>query len=248
MDHVTQSSAEFDVPAALAAPGIPDYMEETYHWAYINPAMVSWLDHELIVTAILWGNSKRLTQSALAEIEPGQRVLQAAYVYGNFTPTLARHIGPDGHVDVIDIVPLQVNNARRKLLKYPWAESRLADASQPGGGPYDTVCCYFLLHEVPDGKKHDVVNGLLKHVVPGGRVVFMDYHMPASKHPLKGLMNMVWRKLEPYAIGLTETEIQNLADEAGDFIWSKETYFGGLYQKVVAVRRLASENKVETGK
>jgi hypothetical protein len=51
----------------------------------------------------------------------------------------------------------------------------------------------------------------------------------------------VWRKLEPFASGLLESEIETFADDVGAFTWSKETFFGGLYQKVKdgpACRRL----------
>jgi SAM-dependent methyltransferase len=228
---------ESDAAAPLfAKPAIPDYLKSTYNWAYINPSSVSLLDRGIIVWAILWGNSRRLMQAAFKDIKPGQKVLQAAYVYGDFSPSLARHIGPSGRLDVIDIVPLQVDNCAKRLKNEPWASTRLADAANPGGGPYDAVCCYFLLHEMPHDKKRDVVRGLLDSVAPGGKVIFVDYHKPARFHPLKGIMNLIWRKLEPYAFDLLETEIQNLSGGGKRFAWSKQTFFGGLYQKVVATR------------
>jgi len=231
------SNTKSDSPAPLiTAPAIPDYLKETYHWAYIDPVIVPWLDRGLIVWTILWGNSGRLMRAAFKEIEPGGNVLQAAYVYGDFSPSLARHVGPKGRLDVIDIVPLQVDNCRTRLKGLNQASARLADAAEPGGGPYDAVCCYFLLHEIPRDKKIDVVRGLLDRVAPGGKAVFMDYHKPARLHLLKGVMNLIWRKFEPFTIDLTETEIETFADAGSAFPWSKETFFGGLYQIVVATR------------
>ncbi|MBL6932582.1 MAG: class I SAM-dependent methyltransferase [Rhodospirillales bacterium] len=228
---------ETDSPAPLlAAPAIPDYLLNTYHWAYINPTNVSWLDRDLIVWAILWGNSGRLMSAAFSEIKPGENVLQAAYVYGDFSHRLAHHVGPDGKLDVIDILPIQVNNCRARLEDLPQASVRLADAMNPGGGPYDSVCCYFLLHEMPHEKRTDVIRGLLERVAPGGKAIFVDYHKPAPLHPLKGIMNLIWRKFEPFAIDLMETEIETIVPDVKNFNWTKETYFGGLYQKVVARR------------
>jgi hypothetical protein len=45
--------------------------------------------------------------------------------------------------------------------------------------------------------------------------------------------------LEPYATALSEKEIISYAPRAlaNRFVWRKETYFGGLYQKVVATRK-----------
>jgi hypothetical protein len=50
-------------------------------------------------------------------------------------------------------------------------------------------------------------------------------------------MGMVFRWLEPYAFGLVKREIADFASDRDDFTWRKKTYFGGLYQKVVAVRK-----------
>ena len=222
-----------------APPRLPEYLRKTYTWAYLRPGSLRLLDNSVVVSAILWGNCRRLMRTAFDEFLPGQRVLQAACVYGDFSVELARRVDRHGRLDVIDVAPLQVENCRRKLAGLPQAQVRLADASQPGGGPYDAVCCFFLLHEMPDPYKSAVVDGLLGCVAPGGRVVFVDYHRPGRGHPLRGVMSLVFRWLEPFAAGLLGTEIAALAADADGFTWRKETFFGGLYQKVVAERTAA---------
>jgi len=47
----------------------------------------------------------------------------------------------------------------------------------------------------------------------------------------------VFDALEPFAKSLLRNEIAGFAGAAKDFTWRIETYFGGLYQKVVAERR-----------
>jgi SAM-dependent methyltransferase len=103
-----------------------------------------------------------------------------------------------GQLDVIDLVPLQAALCRRKLRGFPQARVRIADAAQPGDGVYDVITCFFLLHEIPDERKRAVVDALLARVVPGGKVVFVDYHTPARWHPLRGLMRLVMGRLEPF--------------------------------------------------
>ena len=239
MSQVTTESA-IRFSRALT-PRLPAYLEDNYWWAYLRPASLMVFDHSLVVSAILWGNYTRLKRAAIAEIRPGQKVLQAACVYGDLSPSLAGAVGHDGRLEVIDIAPLQVENCRRKLSDFPQARARLADAAAPGGGPYDVVCCFFLLHELPDAHKRAVVDGLLDSVTPGGKVVFIDYHDAHPLHPLKPITNLVFRLLEPFAKSLCKHEIAEFANDAGEFSWRKQTCFGGLFQKVVAERKLERE-------
>ena len=215
---------------------LPDYLKSTYSWAYLNPVSRAVFDQSLIVSTILWGNANKLIRAALQEIEPGQDVLQTACVYGNFSERLARHIGPDGHLDVIDVAPIQVRHTRRKLKHLPQARVRLADAADPGPQRYDAICCFFLIHEVPPDYKRRIVTALLDRVKPGGKVVFVDYHKPVRHHPLRPVMRGVFALLEPFATEIWRSEIRDFAPVRPEFTWSKGLYFGGLYQKVVARR------------
>lgn len=213
---------------------IPDYLQDVYHWAYLSPVGRAIFDNPLVVHSILWGNMRRLTQTVVDEIEPGQSVLQPACVYGGFSNHLADAVGPKGHLLVTDVAPIQVAGARRKLGGMPQATVRLGDASRPTGGPYDVVACFFLLHEVPEAYKAMIVNALLNVVTPTGKVVFVDYHRMRPRHPLKPIMSLVFDTLEPFAKELWHREIEDYASAGNRFTWSKETYFGGLYQKVIA--------------
>ena len=220
-----------------ATPAIPSYMDEVYSWAYLTPRNARLLDRDAIVNAILLGNSARLQRALIDEIRPGQRVLQAAHVYGRLIPDLASRVGVDGCLDVIDIVPLQVELCRQKLRGFSQARARIADAASPGNEIYDAVSCFFLLHEIPDELKCNVVNALLERVDHGGKVVFVDYHLPARWHPLRAFYRPMFRRLEPFALSLWDHEIVEFAMAPEKFSWQTQTYFGGLYQKTVARRR-----------
>jgi SAM-dependent methyltransferase len=216
---------------------IPDYLAQTYTWAYLHPRSLHLLDRELVVNAILWGNYARLVRAACAQFRPGEHVLQAASVYGSQPLRLADHLGPAGQLTVIDVSRLQVEHLRAKLATRANARVRLADATTPGDESYDGVCCFFLLHEMPDGYKRRAVNALLAQLKPGGRAVFVDYAAPSWFHPLRGLMWLVNRWLEPYAASLWRNPIASFADRAELFDWTERRLFLGLYQVVVARRR-----------
>jgi len=228
---------ELAEPPHAEIPPLPAYLVDTYSWAYLRPRSVHLLDRHLVVNGILWGNYHALVRSACREFVSGSSVLQAASVYGNLSSRLAARIGPEGFLDIIDVAPVQVAHCRRKLAGHANVRVRVADAAIPGKSGYDAACCFFLLHEVPDLQKRQIVNALLDAVRPGGKVVFVDYHRPVGWHPLRPVMAAVFRWLEPYASGLVARSISEFADRAQDFDWRKETRFGGLYQVVVAQSR-----------
>lgn len=227
-----------DQTPATDALVVPTYMEEVYDWAYINPRNVELLDRPIVVDILLFLNARRLMKAALNEIAPAHRVLMAAHVYGDFVNRLADRVGPAGHLEVIDITPIQVAHCRRKIGHLAHVKVRQADAATHPAGPFDTTLSFFLLHEVPDGKKRAIVDSLLSKVEPGGKAVFVDYHRPKRWQPIRYILSLVNDLLEPFAKALWTHEIRDYASEADAFTWEKQTFFGGVYQKVVARRRV----------
>ncbi len=212
-------------------------MHKVYDWAYLDPRNATILDRELIVSMILWGNNRRLKKSLLSEIVPNATVLQAAHVYGSLIYEIAAKLSHPRQLEVVDVSALQIGRCRDKLRAFPQVVMRIGDIALLRSTPRDVISCFFLLHEVPWDYKRALVNRLLEQVAPGGKAVFVDYHKPHRLHPLRGIMNLIWRKFEPFAIDLLESEIDRFADNHDSFTWTKETFFGGLYQKVVATRR-----------
>jgi ubiquinone/menaquinone biosynthesis C-methylase UbiE len=216
---------------------VPAYLKDVYHWAYLSSLGRAIFDHPLMVHAILWGNMRRLTRAVLDELRPGDRVLQPACVYGNFSFHLSRYLGERGRLTVSDVAAVQVDNAARKLADRANVEFCTTDAVEPPSGPFDRVVCFFLLHEVPDDYKHRIAEALLGVLDQGGELVFVDYHRPGAWHPLRPVMSLVFDRLEPFAKTLWQREIESFLPELRRLNYRKETYFGGLYQKVVVSLR-----------
>lgn len=227
-------------PAVCALP-VPRYLEEIYWWAYVHPRAVNLFEREWLVNLILFGNYSRLRDAALADL--GSPVhgntLQVACVYGNLTPRLRRRLAPDARLDVVDILSIQLKNLadkmphdeRVRLLQTDSSSLACADAS------YDQALLFFLLHEQPAHVRRETLVEVMRVVRPGGKIVIVDYHRPAALHPLRPLMRAVFHKLEPYAMDLWDHEIETfLARGGAPARMTKQTYFGGLYQKIVLVR------------
>jgi len=236
-DLVGEGSVEAARVPAISRPRrppapIPDYLREVYAWAYLNPRSVRLLDNRLVAAAILWGNYRRLSDAALAEFSPAMRVLQPACAYGDVTPRLAARLAR-GRLEVADVAPVQLRKVRPKLAMFPRTVLAQRDAADTPPGRFDAVNCFFLMHELPAAHRRRVIAALLAAVVPGGKVVFVDYHRPHRLHPLRPVMSLVFDALEPFAKDLWRHELREFAPPGGRQVWTKHTYFGGLYQKVI---------------
>lgn len=227
------------VPARTLA--IPKYLEQVYWWAYVHPRAVHVFEREWLVNLILFGNYGRLRDAALADL--GETItgqtLQLACAYGNLTPRLARRLGPQASLDVVDILPVQLKNLAGKLP----ADDRIvllqgdSSALACPDASYDQVLLFFLLHEQPESVRRATLAEAMRVVRPGGKIVIVDYHLPARWHPLRLLMTGVFRKLEPYAMDLWDNEVEAfLPPDVRPASITKQTYYGGLYQKLVVVR------------
>ena len=217
---------------------IPPYLQQTYWWAYIHPKAVKLFERQWLVNLILWGNFSRLRDAALDELgaTPRGRTLQIACVYGDFTTHLSGRIAEDGQLDVVDVLPIQLSNLRGKL--GPGAKVGLhhRDSTDLGFADrsYDQAILFFLLHEQPEAVRKQTVSEALRVLKPGGRLVIVDYHQPGRGHPLRYLFRPILDLLEPYALDLWTSEISAWFPKAfSPAAMHKETYYGGLYQKVV---------------
>jgi ubiquinone/menaquinone biosynthesis C-methylase UbiE len=165
--------------------------------------------------------------------------LQVACAYGDLTSKLVQRVAAGGGgLDVIDVLPMQLENLRQKLPS--GAPARLmtmdsADLKFPDAS-YDRALLFFLLHEQPADYRERTLSEVFRVVRPGGKIVIVDYALPCWWHPLRYLWRPLLATLEPFALDLWRHEIAYWLPEAVQAGWHKQSFFGGLYQKVVITR------------
>lgn len=220
---------------------IPQYLQDTYWWAYVHPTSVQIFERQWLVNLILWGNFSRLRDAALDDL--GDTIegnnLQVACVYGDFSQQISARLETDSELHIVDIAPVQLENVQRKLGNQDniYIHQQDSTALHFEEQQFDNVILFFLLHEQPETVRAKTVAEAMRVVKPGGKVVFVDYHKPHWANPFRYIMNPILRILEPFALGVWNKEIIDWVP-AGlrPKKISKETFFGGLYQKVVMIR------------
>ena len=219
----------------------PCYLTAYYWWAYVHPKAIWFFERQWLVNLILWGNYARLRNAAVTELGealPGA-TLQVACAYGDLTGKLVQRVtAGGGRLDVIDVLPMQLDNLRHKLpagaparlLTMDSADLKLPDAS------YDRALLFFLLHEQPTDYRERTLREVFRVVRPGGKIVVVDYALPRWWHPLRYLWRPLLATLEPFALALWRDEIDRWVPVDARSGWRKQSFYGGLYQKVV-IRR-----------
>jgi ubiquinone/menaquinone biosynthesis C-methylase UbiE len=236
-DQMGQEAAISGAP--MAPPPIPDYLQDTYWWAYVHPKSVWVFEREWLVNLILWGNMHKLTLAVLDELDlqPQSSVLQVACVYGDFSNRLASHLGQtQSRLSIVDVAPIQISNLEKKLVAHDNVSAHHQDStcmSFPDDS-FDETVIFFLLHEQPEEARRKTVAEAIRVTKPGGRVIFVDYHGPKRSNPMRDVMKPILALLEPFAMDLWREELPAFmpAEIRPDQI-SSNFYFGGLYQKVV---------------
>ncbi len=213
----------------------PAYLTDIYGWLYFNPGLYNFLDNSFLLNFLTLGYHYILSEEVRKEISPHAHILQIGATLGGQIEKTYAGLGMLGTYTLVDIIPEILKNCREKHL-----EQKInfvhTNATKPLKGEYDTVICYMLLHELPPFTRTRIIDNILKILKPGGKAIFIDYHKPSSYHPLKYIIRAINRLYQPFAESLWKEAIRGMATHPETCRWSQQTYFGGVYQKVVATK------------
>lgn len=228
----TNNSSKSDLPA---------YIDFIYGHIYKHPDKCVSLDNDLSCSLRTFFQYKKLVNAAVKELKMNQSILQMGVTFGSQIDEVAMAVGAYGQYDIIDINPQQVSRITEKYWKvYQGMKIFKQDAGTlKAAANYDAVICFMLLSEVPSATKTKIVNNALRMVKPSGKVIFIDWHNPLYYHPLRYLVRMYNRLHHPFVERLWDREIDTYAapELKTQFIWRKSTYFGRMFQKMVAVKK-----------
>lgn len=125
-------------------------------------------DEFAVLGPVLW-NPIGAATVAEAGLRPGDRVLDVCCGAGSSAIPAARAVGPDGHVDAIDLAERLLAQGRANARDLPQLTFTHADATRWTTTGYDVVQCVFGVFFLPD--MDTAAARLARLARPGGRFV-----------------------------------------------------------------------------
>lgn len=215
---------------------LPLYLTEIYSWLYLKPKTYNLLDNDILLNILTLGYHHLLIEELKKEISPHANILQIGGTLGNQIEQTYNSLNMLGTYSILEISPQIIELSQEKLLEQhiTWIQG---DAAKSIEGSYDTIICYLLLHELPPITRSKVLKNIINALKPEGKAIFIDYHLPLPYNPLKYPIRAINRLYQPFAEELWKKSIKNLTPNAELCTWSQQTYFGNIYQKVVACKK-----------
>lgn len=203
---------------AEQAPALPDYLLRHYWWAYVWRPAVWFFDHQPIINAIVFGQYRKLTDSALHVVGGAQAgdTLLIGSAYGNLIPRLAGSLNGEP-LTVVDVAPIQLERAYDKLARVGLAgrvRLRRMDAERLrfSDDSHDTSLFFLLLHELPPEVRRRAVSEALRVTRPGGSLVLAEYGALTRTHWFHRLAPLRWifGAAEPFLPSLWRLDLEGL--------------------------------------
>jgi len=210
--------------------------EQHVYWLYRHPFLIWLVDRQFISDAVLLFQYRRLAKRVLGpacDVCRDKKVLQVSCAFGDFTRKLVRCCHRLGEVYVFDLMHSEVRNASRKLARESEAYGCAFFQGDAVAIPlrdrsFDYVVSFFLFHELPPAKKHQVFKECLRVLKPGGTLMYGEFHRPDNT------LGRFWARLiftvfEPYAREMWTWD-PTVGLDARHWSVRRETVFGGYFQ------------------
>jgi demethylmenaquinone methyltransferase/2-methoxy-6-polyprenyl-1,4-benzoquinol methylase/phosphoethanolamine N-methyltransferase len=151
--------------------------------------------YDTVVRLLTLGRDRAIRQmtAEMAQIQPGDSVLDVGCGTGDLTLVAKAWAGPTGSVYGIDAAPEMIAVARRKAAQagvdVDFQVGLIEDLSFPDRH-FDVVLSSLMMHHLPGDLKRRGLAEIYRVLKPGGRLLIVDLKRPTS-HASRALMALL---------------------------------------------------------
>jgi ubiquinone/menaquinone biosynthesis C-methylase UbiE len=148
--------------------------------------------YDLIMALMTLGREKKLRQMTidLAQLKPGDRVLEIGSGTGTLTLAAKGRVGSAGEAVGIDIAPEMVAVASRKAIRkgvdVSFKVGSIAGIPFPEDR-FDAVMCSFMIFHMPEGVRKKGFTEIRRVLKPGGHLCILDSASSDKRYDLREL-------------------------------------------------------------
>lgn len=222
---------------------LPPYMDILANKIYKSSWFSGILDDNRVTTILNLGANRRIMKDLLRDITKNAHVLQIGLTFGDEIDAVYEKVYKHGKFDIFDVSEQQIKRAETKY-RHHRINITSYNAAIPWDEKYDVIICYHLLHELPLKTRQAVMDNALNSLTNGGKAIFVDFSEPETFNPLKYPLFWFNRLFRPFCESLWNAPLEDFCSVKEEFRWQHTYYWGRIYQKVVAVRKILSNEDV----
>jgi ubiquinone/menaquinone biosynthesis C-methylase UbiE len=150
---------------------------------------------------------------------PNETILQLTCVYGELTPKLIDVVAPAPlHVADVAMVQLKLAQSKARGENALLAARMNAEQLAYGDDSFDAVVLFFLLHEMPEEARINVLSECMRVIPAGGVLLVTEYAPLPTKHILYRFRPSRWliTRLEPFLDDFWRDDITSLLNVYGE--------------------------------
>jgi len=157
----------------------------------------------LLGTGVNRLNSRMIVE--MAQIKPGDRVLDVGCGTGSLTLTAKNYAGPTGSAYGIDASPEMIDVARKKAQRTGMEavfEVRLIEQTGYPEATFDVVISRLVIHHLPDDLKRKAFAEILRVLKPGGHIFVADFKPPDNPFLAHAALALVGHRMMQADVGI----------------------------------------------
>lgn len=152
--------------------------------------------YDLLAWVLTLGRERALRErlAALAQVAPGEAVLDVGCGTGTLAIAAKRRAGAEGRVHGIDASPEMIERARAKAARAGvdvTFDVAVVERLPFPDGHFDVVLSTLMLHHLPRAVREEAAREMKRVLKPGGRVLAVDFATPARER--KGIFARLHR-------------------------------------------------------